>query len=381
MFNKFTLLVIFLAFILSSFSFYIRVNFWPFVNFFGLYQGDLWYFFTHYGRNIINNFFYPIEYPVGFVIIQKLAAQISQNIFGQFTYENFIKSHALMMIPLTLATIFLIYKISKVLQIDSQKTFMYLLLSPTFFIAQTTNYDIYPVFLTTLSIYLLINKKFNLSFFSLAVGTVIKIYPGFLLPLFVLFALSLHINIIQLVKCVAIFLSTIFFLNLPFMLFNFEYWIFPYLWQTQNPQRYDPNTLSFYLTYLGLINYRLLFFAVIVGGSWLISFIFYRKRLLSIKNFILLSYLICFSVILGSQVNTPQYLLWFLPFVALSQIPNFWLWMPFDFINSLILFSYFKLTSELRWILENIFLATVLYFIFLYILLIYYLRRSLSEKK
>lgn len=365
--------------VLLSLSFYLRINFWPFVQTFGLYQGDLWYFYYHYGEVIKNNFFYPIEYPVGFVLIQKLTFFLSEMIFRELTYENFIFSNALLIIPAAVATVILIGKLAKVIGTHRKIAIWYLLASPTFFIASTTNYDFLATFLVLLSVALLLKHKMNLSFFFLSLGTALKIFPGFLLPLFVLFLLFQKKSWQTIFVPVLIFFSTLVLINLPFALLNFSDWIFPYLWQIQNPQRYDPNTVSYFLGRIGLEDYRTVFFISATIFGWVISFLFYHHRKLSPKNFILLAYFICLSAVFANHVNAPQYLLWFLPFAAIAQLPIFGVWWIFDLINSTVLFSYFKLSYEFMTIKQIIFTVMVIYFSLLYLFLIYHLKRRLDK--
>ncbi len=355
--------------LLSAASFYIRLNFWPLHQSIGLYQGDLWYFHSHYGYQILNNFFYPIEYPVGYVIIQKITAFLSTVFNPSFTYESFILANAILMIPLIIGTVILVDKLAILLGVNRKLTLLYLILSPTFFIASTTNYDIYPVFLVLFSVLLLLKNHTRSAFIFLGLGTVIKLYPAFLIPLFILYCLHKKISYSKVVQSVILFSLVVAFINLPFILYNFSYWIFPFAWQTQNPQMYDPNTISYYLP----IN-STAFLLVLLGIAYLISFTFYLKKKLSDQNFIYLTYLILFTAVFGNHVNTPQYLLWFLPFVSLTQLPMLILWWPFDLINSSILFSYFRLTSEWRIVQYYIFSTSVIYFTALYFYLLIKLR-------
>ncbi|MBI2018396.1 DUF2029 domain-containing protein [Candidatus Daviesbacteria bacterium] len=360
--------------IVLIFSVYIRLNFWPFVNLLGTYQGDWWYFYHYYGQYIAHSFFFPIEYPVGYILIQKFAYFISM-LLGGFSYQNFILGNAFIFIPAGLLIFVCLDRLATIVNSKSKRFIIYLTASPTFLIASTTNYDLLPTLLTLLAILLLIKNQSKLAFLILALGTTVKIYPGFLLPLFILYQLGKKSIILPLI----IFITTIVLINLPFALYNFQFWLFPYTWQSQNPQMYDFNTLSYYLIYFGFDHYRTLLLFSLLLIAWFISWFFYKKSSLTNKNFLLLCYLTIFTAVLGNHVNTPQYMLWFLPFVSLLQIPAISIWWPFDLINSTVLFSYFRLTHELRFILDIIFRFIVIYFIFLYLRLIYELKKCYEK--
>lgn len=367
--ERFEVLIILLVTALTTLSFYIRFYYLDFMRMIGIIPGDIWYFYVTYKEAMKNLFYYPIEYPVGYIIIQKIIMFINQFIFKQLTYQSFLLSHAIIMIPTTIITVLLIYKLAGNLGVNKKLTFLYLVTSPTLFIASNQNYDIFPIFFTILAIFTLFKNRLNYSMFFLAVATIIKLYPAFLLLLFLLFAISKKTTSSKIIKSIGIFIATVVLINLPFMISNFNYWIYAFVKQTNNPQSHDPNTISYFLNYLGLGSYRILFFALIMLISWIVVFIFHKKRLLTPKNFILLAYFICFSAVYSNHVNTPQYLLWFLPFAAILQLPALYFWWFFDLINSLILYFNYYLVHYTREQLLNLFLFGVVNFTFFYIFL------------
>lgn len=355
------------------FSVFIRINFWPFVQILGTYQGDWWYFYNYYGQYIADNFFFPIEYPVGYVLVQKFAYIISL-ILGGFSYENWIISNGLIFVPSGLSIFILLEKLSNQINIKSKNFLLYLIISPTFLIASTTNYDLLPVTLTLFAIFLLFKNKIKFSFFILALATVIKLYPAFLLPLFILYQLDKN-HVQHIIYSTLIFFITILIINLPFIIYDFNSWVFPYIWQMQNPQRYDFNTISYIFIFFNLDQYRIFLLIGLLSIGWIVSWLYYKNHSLTDKNFLLLTYFIVFTAVLGNHVNTPQYLLWFLPYVAFFQIPSLYIWWPIDLINSSILFSYFKLHSDLNFFLNFVFYFQIASFIFIYFILIYNLKK------
>jgi hypothetical protein len=357
--------------------FLIRINFWEIYQKFGFYQGDIWYFYTYYGDQIRNNFFYQIEYPTGYVIIQKLTLWISQTIFGTDTYTSFMMASALLIIPTCLALVLTVDKMSKLLKIDSKRIKLYLILSPSLFLYSTINYDIFPSLITVLSTYLLLIKKASWAFLLIGIGTSIKLYPVFLVPLFMMFLIYKGHKKIDLIRDILIFCLTYVSLNLPFFVYNKSFWIYPYTYQLSNPERNDPSTISYFLFNItGLAQYQGYLVSLLILLSWFISYIFLKKRLLTEKNLCLLVLLICFSAVFGNHVYTPQYILWFLPFLPLTQVIPLKVWWPFDLVNASSRFFYFKIKDGL---LNFIWPATVIYYLILYILLITNVYKTLSK--
>lgn len=352
----------------------------PFVENWGLYQGDIWYFFYYYGDKIQHLPFYSIEYPIGYVYIHKLTYTLNQLIFREFTYHDWVISNALIMTPLILSSVYLMMKISYLLSKNPFWTYLFIALSPSFFIASTTNYDIYPTFLTLLAIYLLLLNRYLSAFIFLAIGAVIKLYPGFLIPLFLLFVYSKEKSLKKTIKYGLVLILIVVGSNLPFALSDFSSWIFPYTWQPNNPQRMDPNTISFYFSQVGLDKFRTPFFGVVILISWVAAFLFYKYKKLTTKNLILLSFFTTISAVFGNHVNCPQYIMWFLPFVSILQTPYLFLWWIFDLTNASVLFSYFKLHNDYPHLLKFVFHFNTFYLLSLYLYLIYHLYKSLYEK-
>lgn len=361
-------------------SFYLRINFWPLYQKFGFYQGDIWYFFYFYGHQIQNSFFFPIEYPVGFILIQKLAYFLSVYLFNGFNYTNFMLSHAVLMTPAVVALVLISYRICQHLHIDFRKSLFFLILSPSLFIYSTINYDILPAFFVLAAILASLSHRVYLAFFLLSLGTSIKIYPAFLIPIFILFFLKKE-KFQQIGAGLALFVATLLFINLPFFLYNKDYFIFPYIYQiTNNPARGDPTTISFWLFNLtGLKTFQGILLPILILISWAAAFIFYKLDKLQAKNFILLSLLGAFSAVFGNQLYSPQYILWFFPILVLTQVLPIALWWPVDLVNASLIFFYFKLKGE--WIIPLYFIWSfiVIYNTFLYILLIANVKKIINS--
>lgn len=360
-------------------SFYLRINYWPFYQYFGFYQGDLWYFFNFYGEQIRNNFFYPIEYPVGYVLIQKITMLISVNLLNGFTYENFMIANAFLIIPTGLLFLGSILKLTEVLKTKSPQILFYLVLSPSVFIYSTINYDLFPATLTVLATILALKNHFYLSFVLLGLGGAIKLYPLFLIPLFGIFMLTKKFTIWRSLIASSGSLISFTAINLPYILYNFNFWLFPYTYQSSNPERNDPTTISYYLFHpTGLDNFRPFFLAVFILISWIITWLFHKRGVLGAKNFLLALSLTTFSAVFANHVYVPQYSLWFLPFFALNQLPQLIIWWPFDLLNASTRFFYFQLNTGPE-LLKSFWNLTVVFYLFIYILLIYHVRKALKN--
>lgn len=370
----------FLLFFLGI-SFYLRINYWPLYQKFGFYQGDIWYFYTHYGEQIKSSFFFQIEYPVGFILIQKLAFFLTKSIFSKDNYETFLVSNAILIIPAVVGVFSLIEKISSHLKMNSRLTMIYLLLSPSLFIYSSINYDIFPVFLSLVSVWFLIKKRIYLSMFILSLGAVIKFYPILLVPIFVIYLLSRGILLSKIVTALLVFIITFSAINLPYFIYNRDFWLFPYTYQSVNPERIDPTTISYFLfVKTGLEKYQLLLLPTLVLFSWVLSFSVYKKKKLTDKNFIFLLLLGVFSIVLGNHIYVPQYLLWFLPFLSLLQLPNFFIWWPLDLLNASTRFFYFKLLNDFKPTFTLLRELTVFYYLLFYLFLIYYVFRLSADE-
>lgn len=369
-----------IAFILSLISFYIRYNYAPFVDIFGLYQGDLWYFYTYYGEYIKHNLIYPIEYPLGYVLIHKLTYFLSSTFFHSFTYQNFVIISGLIMIPTILGTVYYTHKLLCYFFPKNNINILLLCLSPTFFIASTTNYDIFPVFFTLLSLYLLLTNKFSYASLFLGIGALIKLYPAFLIPTFLIYIYYKTSSIKEVATSLTTFSVVLFMTNLPFAAIDFNNWLFPYKWQASSPLANDPNTLFYYLNILSPILATLLLPTLIII-SWVITFLISKRGALNEKSFLLCCYLTVFSCVLGNHVSSPQYVLWYLPFVSITSLPHLLAWVPFDIINFTELFNHFKLVNEWKGALTLISSFTILYSITLYLILLKNLFKFLHVKK
>ncbi len=352
---------------LTGFSFLLRFHYWPLYQNFGFYQGDIWYLFTFYGNAAARHFFYPIEYPVGYVIILKLAYLLS-GLFGAFSYESFLLGNALLLIPIAALCTFFLYRIAP-------SKIWWFILSPSLFIYSTINYDLFAVVGCLAAIYFTFRGKHELAALCLSFGTVIKLFPVFLLPIFIFYWYNHKQSII---KLLVLFVGFFVVVNLPFFLTNTNTWLYPYLYQLNNPEKNDPTTLSYYLG-----NYRSAVMVTTLIISWLIGWKYFKKGFIDEKNFLSLLALTSVGIVLGNQVYVPQYFLWILPFFLaqpflLTLLPLWWL---FDLMNASTRFFYFRLKTDWIWQFDLMHQLTIIFYLFLYLLFFYSMIKRLYDKK
>lgn len=364
--DRFYIANIIILIFLQVLSFNIRINFWPLYEKFGFYQGDIWYFFTYYQEFIKNSFFFQIEYPIGYIIIQKLAYFLSVNIYKSFTYESFMSAHMFLIIPSTLLTFTYLYLLAKELKFNKLPLLLFTL-SPSLFLYSTINYDIFPLFFMVVSIYLYTKKQLIPSAVFLAFATIIKIFPLFLFPLFLMFIFKSQ-NFRNALLFLSVFASATLLTNLPYISYDYQTWKHPFTYQYENPERNDPTTISYYIfqkTKLPDYQYLLLPILLLVCYAFILLYIKTQKTPAS-NTFVFFCSFILFSTVLGSQVYVPQYTLWYFPLSITQNLLPLGFWLPFDLLNFSTRFFYFNLKDT--FILDFFRVITIISHLYFYIL-------------
>lgn len=308
------------------------------------YPGDLWNFWANY--LVKQHAIYPPEYPAGL--------RFFYEIMGFRGYDNYLQFFTVNTAILTCFAIgitVLLYKIIRQFQNDNKNSiWVFWIFAPSFIVYSFINYDLPVVFLIVLALYLFFQKKYNGAVASLALGTVLKVFPIFLLPIFIFKSPKKDWW-----KLILIFVFTVAGLNLPYILSNFSSWIFPYTWQIgENLSRGPENGTYWWIFYnvlgdkMGWVSLGL--FAALYLFSW------QKMKKTSIVN-------LCIAVILiflfTDRIYSPQYNLYLLPFLVLAsyrvkkapfymlEIPNvihvlclFWLKEHVVWLQILVLLKY-----------------------------------------
>lgn len=305
---------------------------WLYQNF-GTYPSDLWNFFANYLQRGLQ---YPPEYPVGL--------RFFYEIFGFYKYNNYFDFFSVNCVILILFACGITYLLAEIVK-KSQKSvwkmdniWYFWILAPSFLFYGLYNYDLPVVFLIVLATYLFLDKKYSLAIISLAIGTVVKVFPIFLLPIFILKSPRK-----DWLKLFVIFCVIVLCCNLPYMLSNFDTWIYPYVWQISQNISYSAKAGTYWWIFypifgnnIGIVS--LLLFVILY-------FIVWKKM----KDAPFIN--ICIAVIIiflaTDRIYSPQYNLYLLPFLALAsyKIDKKWFY-SLEIVNVLHVAAFFYLIEH-----------------------------------
>jgi len=137
--------------------------------------------------------------------------------------------------------------------------------------------------------------------------------------------------------------------NLPFMLLNFDAWLFPYLWQTTREPTRDG---ACYLIYYVLGDTAAsLFFPILYASTilWLKLYVARHGKETNVKTspsnmakVAGISVPLLASFLIANRIFSPQYILWMLPFLVFastSPIPFYLFEIP-NVAHTIFLFKY-----------------------------------------
>ncbi len=276
---------------------------WWFLNF-STYPGDLWNFFFNYLKK---GMVYPPEYPTGLRFFYEF--------MGFNTYENytvfFIVNH-IILLGFALGTTYLLYRLLKERGHELRRLWYFWILAPSFIFYGTINYDLPVVFLIVLSVFLFSKEKYYQSVFWLALGVVVKVFPVFLLPLFIWKAPK-ELRI----KLFVLFGTVVLALNLPYMLTDFKAWIFPYVWQISSNISKGPDQGTYWWLIYPLTGKFTGWLSLILFGG----FYWYTCAKMKKAHFFDLCLNVIFLFLLTDRIYSPQYNLYLLPFLVLATYP------------------------------------------------------------
>ena len=305
---------------------------WLFVNF-GTYPSDLWNFFVNYLQHGLQ---YPPEYPVGL--------RFFYEIFGFYKYNNYFSFFTVNCLILVLCACGVTYLLTKIIDNTQEKKlnvkniWYFWICAPSFLFYGLYNYDLPVVFLIVLATYLFLDKKYYLAVLSLAIGTVVKVFPIFLLPIFILRSPRKDWFKLSLFFCAIVLLC-----NLPYMLSDFDSWIYPYVWQISQNISYSAKAGTYWWIFypifgksIGMVS--LLFFLILYVYVWL-----------KMKNapFINLCIAVIIIFLATDRIYSPQYNIFILPFLVLAnyKIDKKWFY-SLEIVNVLHVAAFFYLIEH-----------------------------------
>ena len=318
---------------------------------FSTYFGDLHYCFYNYWSH---GFSYPREYPSGIQLLFRILYLIPE---VRTNYTLYMATICSILSICALAITYILYKLVCKTHGDTSKVWLLWILAPSYLFYGLINLDFLVILPMLLSYYSFTNNRNIQSGIWLAIGTTIKVFPIFILPV-------LFFSTNRKKQLAISFILTWLILNIPFMVSDFGAWNFPYLWQIQENFAKTSSDGSWTWIIYQLFNHfgigglsgkvSLLLFAI---GYIYFCLIKYRNSTLTQK---LTGVLIIF--LLTDRVYSPQYNLYLLPFLALVdykvsrkyfyllEIPNliqvlfcFYLKDHSIFLQTLLIIKYFAL--------------------------------------
>jgi len=293
--------------------------------------------------HLLPYYHYIFEYPVVvglLVYISSYTVLFTEDFFTALHYYTLIMDAFLYVF--TIGTVAILYRLCGLFSIDRQRIMKFFMIMPTFWMFTVYNWDMIAVFFTLLSLYLFLTDRRLGSAFSLGLGISTKLYPGILLPLYLLEIKSWKQRSKYFIATFAPFLA----LNLPFMIFNFENWYGTWEWHANWPiedswliyffDSMDPRaryvSIGLMLTMICLTLYSL------------------RKKVYQSRSQRIIGgcMLMSISWLFGNYVVPPQMALLILPFYVLVPSTPLLPALMADIFNGLIIALWF--TSRLYWI-------------------------------
>lgn len=297
----------------------IRCNFdilyWMYYHF-TTYFSDIWYCWDVY---LHHNFPYPREYPAGIQLLFRFLYKIPY-LKDDFTYYMSIMATIFLAVSLAISDMLLKLKLS------TKNILLFWLLTPSFLFYGFWNLDVLPILTMIAAYYYFKKNKFYVSMVLLALGTTLKVFPIFVLPIYIL-AISDH----KLkAKMIIIFVFSWLAMNIPMMVLDWSAWIFPYEWQIQS--NFSRSMQDGSWTWILYVLLDPLGYGSLVGKISLALFaVGYLTLITKYKDtsFEAKIVIVMLLFLLTDRVYSPQYDLYLLSALVLfrSRVNLFWFYM------------------------------------------------------
>ncbi len=190
-------------------------------NHFTTYFGDLWYCFDFY---LSKGFPYPREYPLGIQLLFRIIYLIPE-IKNNYSLYMAVISTTLCVFALSIT--YILYQLVNESHGDTRKIWLLWILAPSYLFYGLINLDFLAILPMLLAYREFIRNRIIPSGIWLAIGTAIKVFPVFILPI-------LFFSTNRKKHLLISFILTWIIINIPFIISDFDAWSFPYIWQIQN---------------------------------------------------------------------------------------------------------------------------------------------------
>ncbi len=277
------------------------------------------------------------EYPPFAMLLILLPGLVS---FSPFTYQI---AFAIEVYFFLLAGLYFVYGIAKeYCDKPSKYTDLYIIFSIILLDLGMDRYDVFPIIMMLGSLYFLMKGRLNLSWTLLALGTVTKLFPALLAPLFIAYIWNkygLRKALGGLVICIIIGVGSM----LPFIITNPDtaFMFLTYHMDRGMQVEAVASTFIMFLSMFGLVDMGYEFsygsfnitgaipdavagmmmpLMVIVLVILYVIYIFKAEKedpKKSFGNILLMSFMIVMIFMIVNKVLSTQYVIWIIPFVAL----------------------------------------------------------------
>jgi hypothetical protein len=274
---------------------------------FTTYFGDLWYCYSHY---LTKGHSYPREYISGMQVIYRA---IFPHRFLWSSYERYMLVISVFLAIFAILTTYFLYLLITRTHRKTKRMIIFWLFAPSFLFYGLYNFELLTVFTIILAYFLFKEEEYYLAAGVLALGTSLKVFPIFLTPLF-FFQSPRQYRIGSVLSFIITWLA----FNLPFMLNDWNAWVFPYQWQIEHNISTSPADGTYWwiiyklVNPIGLTPYIGKISLLLFGGLYYYFIKKYWHLPLARKCAIVI-----FLFLLTDRIFSPQYILYLLPFLVL----------------------------------------------------------------
>ena len=251
---------------------------------------------------------HPVEYPALTGLIMWLISFLVTP--TNTVYVDYYRITAAFQIFLLALSAFLIFKLA------GKKYGFYFIFAPAVLYSLNRNWDIWAIVPMLLAIYLFEKRKFQLSAILLAISIATKFFPIVLmLPIMIILLRNKQISIF--LKYTLTTLVSWLFINLPFVLINFDGWAYFYKFSAErglgSASFYEITTILIPAVKFNSVHFYILNLITVV----LITYFFIKLK--SSPNLAATSFFVMFGFILFNKQYSMQYVIWLSALAVISM--------------------------------------------------------------